>query len=286
MIRTLLATALALAALAPVGARAQQAGCGGPEKACETAMGSYHITLPDGPGPHPVLMFLHGYGGSGASLVRDTGTSRHANEKGYAYIAPNALARPGGTRAAWSFHPIFHSHRDERAFFREVLNDAQRRFGIDPSRAVLSGFSIGGSMASYIACNHPGDFTAYAPVAGSLWRPHPESCQGPVRLLHTHGWRDKTVPLEGRVLRQTEQGDFSQGDVFAVLLLWRAVNGCTNYRADSFQTDDYFWRRVWDRCKPGTALELALFDGGHGVPRGWSNLVFSWLDGLDPPPTQ
>ena len=39
---------------------------------------------------------------------------------------------------------------------------------------------------------------AYAPVAGSFWRPHPdmEACAGPVDLLHTHGWRDKTVPLD------------------------------------------------------------------------------------------
>lgn len=269
--------ALALAVLVSSPA---QAGCGDTKMACKTAMGSYHITLPKGDGPYPVMMFLHGYGGNGAALVRNSGTSRQANARGYAYIAPNAIKRPGGGRAAWAFHPDFHDHRDERAFFQEILQDATERFNIDPQKAVLAGFSIGGSMASYIACNHPDDFFAYAPVAGSFWRPHPQSCAGPVRLLHTHGWRDKTVPLEGRVLRQTGKGTFAQGDVFNSMLLWRQVNGCSNYRADRFRTDEYYWLRVWDHCKPGTALEFAMFDGGHGVPRGWAKLVFDWLETL------
>jgi polyhydroxybutyrate depolymerase len=25
-------------------------------------------------------------------------------------------------------------------------------------------------------------------------------------------------------------------------------------------------------------LELALFDGGHGVPRGWSGLALDWFE--------
>ena len=88
---------------------------------------------------------------------------------------------------------------------------------------VLGGFSIGGSMTSYLACAAPEAFDAYLPVSGGFWRPHPTECVGPVRLLHTHGWTDTTVPLEGCVVRVEDINDpngFVQGDIFYTLGMW------------------------------------------------------------------
>ncbi|WP_297777139.1 PHB depolymerase family esterase [uncultured Roseovarius sp.] len=256
--------------------------CGDPDTPCETATGSYHIALPEGPGPHPVLVFLHGYGGRGGPMVEGA-TARDATARGYAYIAPNGLIRPARTRPSWNFHPDFPGQRDEAAFLQEVMQDAATRFDIDPKRSLLAGFSIGGSLASYIACATPKAFSAYAPVSGSFWRPHPTGCAGPVRLLHAHGWRDEVVPLEGRVIRQVMGRDFAQGDVIHAMGLWRAANGCENHRADRFETTGNYWRRIWTRCTPGSALEFALFDGGHTVPKGWSTLALDWFETLDGP---
>ena len=253
--------------------------CGDPDTPCETATGSYHIALPEGPGPYPVLVFLHGHGGRGGPMVAGE-TAREATARGYAYIAPNGLVRPGRDRPSWNFHPDFPGQRDEAAFLHEVMQDAAARFDVDPKRSLLAGFSIGGSLASYIACATPEAFSAYAPVSGSFWRPHPTVCAGPVRLLHTHGWRDEVVPLEGRVIRQVAGRDFAQGDVFHAMSLWRAANGCEAHRADWFETADGFMRRAWTRCAPGTALQFALFDGGHGVPKGWSTLALDWFEAL------
>lgn len=271
--------AMLVLAMFTAGAGPAQQACGSADTPCETAAGRYHIQVPDTAGPHPAMVFLHGYGGRGGSLLNGS-TAREALSRGYAFIAPDGLVRPGGRRTSWSFHPIFFRYRDEAAFLREVLQDAADRFDIDPGRAVLAGFSIGGSMASYIACETPEDFFAYAPVSGSFWRPHPESCAAPVRLLHTHGWQDRVVPLEGRVIRQVEGRDFAQGDVFRAMQLWRRANRCTGNRPDVTDTNDRFWRRKWTNCAPGSALELALFDGGHGIPRGWSQMVFDWLEEL------
>jgi len=100
-------------------------------------------------------------------------------------------------------------------------------------------------------------------------------------MLHTQGWRDTTVPLEGRVVRGADRNDpeaLIQGDVFHAMRLWRRENECLQIRADRFETDGPFWRRAWERCADGTALELALFDGGHTVPSGWIEMVLPWLD--------
>ena len=94
-----------------------------------------------------------------------------------------------------------------------MLDDAEKRFNIDRDRVLMTGYSIGGSNVSYLACREPEIAAAFAPVAGGFWRPHPEDCAGPVKLLHTHGWRDQTVPLEGRPLGETPNGRVEQGDI-------------------------------------------------------------------------
>lgn len=255
---------------------------------CAVPLGTYRAVLPDTPAPsdgYPALMFFHGAGQSGTQALSNTGMVDAFRSRGWAVIAPDGLPRPDVRNSmGWSFLPstVRIPLRDEMAFTRQVLDDAARRHGIDRGRVLMSGFSIGGSLVWYLACRDPGVAAAYAPVAGAFWRPHPAggSCAGPVRMLHTHGWRDQTVPLEGRPLRG---GAIYQGDVFQGLGLLREANGCDGLRADAYDTDGAFWRRLWTRCTPGSALELALHTGGHSVPVDWATMAIDWFDRLEAP---
>ncbi len=232
-------------------------------------------------------MFLHGWGSTGMGSLGNRRWVPQALAAGWAVIAPNGMPRTGRSGRQWAFHPDWPRARNDIAFLQAVRDNAANRFDLDPDRIALGGFSIGGSMTHYLACAAPDAFAAYIPVAGAFWRPHLEGCNGPVRLLHTHGWRDTTVPLEGRVVRGADALDpnaLIQGDVFFAMQLWRAENGCLQLRGDRFETDGPFWRRSWDRCTPETALELALFDGGHTVPAGWIDIALPWLEKVLPEP--
>lgn len=176
----------------------------------------------------------------------------------------------------WSFRPEGPQQRDELAFAKQVLDDAAARFAIDRSRVLVSGFSIGGALVWYLACREPGLGAAYAPVAGGFWRPHPTACAGPIDLLQTHGWRDRTVPLEGRPLRG---GELHQGDIFEGLQLWRRVNGCTGVRPDTFETGAVFWRRNWTACESGREISLVLHPSDHDdVPKAWAGMAQAWFE--------
>jgi len=252
------------------------ASCGDTENACETESGEYHIELPEVDNP-PLVVFLHGYGGSGAGTMRNRGMVDPLLERGYAVMAPEALERPdrGGTKS-WNFYPGF-GDRDETTFLSDVVADAAARFGIDSDRVVLGGFSAGGFMVNYLACEAPETFSAYVPVSGGFWRPHPEACAGPVRMFHTHGWTDNVVPLEGRLLGG---GRYHQGDIFAGLEIWRIANECVDTKPSGFSTTGQFMRRNWMGCAEGSALEFALFPGGHTVPAGWADMMVDWYEGL------
>lgn len=254
------------------------AGCVVTPTPCMIEQGEYHIELPEtANGAAPAIVFLHGYGSSGEGVLRNRRMVDAVLNRGYALIAPNGTSDEGRDGGSWSFHPDFPKRRDELAFISSVIQDAVDRHNLNPDRILLSGFSIGGSTTSYLACKDPDIASAYAPVGGGFWRPHPTDCAGPVQLLHTHGWRDTTVPLEGRYLRN---GAIAQGDIFHGMDIWRQTNGCDAMRADEFETDGPFWRRKWERCSDGSALEFALFPGGHSIPRGWATMAIDWFEGL------
>ena len=250
---------------------------------CVVADGEYFVATPDGETPDSAVIFIHGFGGSGAGVFRNTGLTNSVLDRGYLLAAPSGLKMPDRNGGSWSFHPDRAQRRDEIAFITSVRDDLIAKHGIDPDKILLSGFSIGGSMTSYLACAAPDSFPAYAPIGGSFWRPHPTGCEGDVRLLHTHGWSDGTVPLEGRLLRGTDINDvgaLAQGDVFHAMEIWRTANDCVHLKADRFDTSGPFWRRAWDRCLPGSALELALFPGGHVIPKGWAKMALDWFENL------
>ena len=96
-------------------------------------------------------------------------------------------------------------------------------------------------------------------------------------MFHTHGWTDNVVPLEGRLLGG---GRFHQGDIFAGLEIWRVANECADTKPSGFSTTGQFMRRNWMGCAEGSALEFALFPGGHTVPNGWADMMVDWYEGL------
>lgn len=267
-------TGAVVAVLAAVWGSAVAAGCGADPGACEADGGSYHIVLPQkSEVSAPVVMFLHGYGGSGAQVLKNKALVNGLTARGYAVIAPEGRRRDGTGPQSWGFGP-FNGGRDEAAFFSSVLAEASDRFGTSPSQTVLAGFSAGAFMVHYLACSDPAAFAAYAPVSGAFWRPQPDHCGGPVRLLQTHGWHDGVVPLEGRLLGG---GRWQQGDVFAGLEVWREANGCSSHAPDKAWSEDGLLRRRWE-CGPGAEVELVLFDGGHKVPKGWAGWMADWFE--------
>jgi len=269
--------AMASAPLAVIAANVSAAECGGTEAPCTIQSGDYHYISPTAPPSargYPVVVMLHGWASSGKAALKNAKAVSPITARGYLFVAPNAVHAASGKRD-WSVRDGQAPRRDELAFLNDVLDDLQKRTTIDRDRLLLTGFSRGGSMVWNLACETPESFTAYAPVAGGFWDPLPESCAGPVRLFHTHGWGDATVPLEGRKLGNS---GLVQGNIFAGLHIWRETNLCASRPAEKRITNGDRWLRAWETCAPDAEVRLILHPGGHSIPAGWADDALDWFE--------
>ena len=242
---------------------------------CQVKGGEYYLAYPkgwDGAAPLSAIIFFHGHNSSGLSPLRSRGLRESFVDRGYLLISPNGVARPNGVRA-WPARPGHGGGRDDIAFTLDVLDDAKSRAPIDAERVIVSGFSAGGSMAWMLGCYAGDRFAAVISVAGALRRPNPdEVCPNPSpRAFQVHGFADKQVPLEGRGIR-----DWHQGDVHETLTLFRASNSCRS-NPDDIAVGEAWRTRHWRTCQGGD-LAYVEHDGGHGLPRGWTNLAVRWFE--------
>lgn len=157
---------------------------------------SYRIDLPSDPARAPVILALHGGGGSADQLARSSGMSKAANRVGYAVIYPEGTGRVATWNGGYCCGAAQRRGLDDAAFLDAVVADAARRFGLDGQRLYATGMSNGAIMAQTYAALRPGRLRAVAGVAGTMdtARFH---IAAPTPLLIIHGTADPMVPYDG-----------------------------------------------------------------------------------------
>ncbi|WP_375229845.1 alpha/beta hydrolase family esterase [Roseobacter sp. S98] len=243
----------------------------GPDTDCMIGDRHYRIAMPeghDGTSPVPAIVFSHGYRGSAAGVMRNGSLRRMVSGLGAALIAVKSGDQD------WVI-PNAPRHMDsdgaeEFAYFGAVLDDAATRFAIDADRVVATGFSAGGMMTWNLACSMSDRFAGFVPISGTFWLEPPETCSAPVAsIIHIHGDADKTVPLMGRKILQTKQGEVAEA-----LEMYRGFGGF-----EPVSEDERYGGLVCDgdANDAGDVMKFCLFEGGHSfrteyVRFGWEQL--------------
>ncbi|MEM6610443.1 MAG: hypothetical protein AAF689_17935 [Pseudomonadota bacterium] len=254
--------------------------CGGAESPCQTADGTYHLRLPsewDGQSALPVLIFFHGHRGTGRPILGNGGLATDFADQGYLLIAPNGASFQGGGPQSYPARAM-EGWRDDVAFTLSVLDEVAGYIPIDRTRIYASGFSAGGSMAWLMACEAGEHLAGMVAVAGALRRPNTTDCAGleGLPILHVHGFADGQVPFEGRAIR-----DWHQGSVWDSLARAVARNGCRTH-PDEIAIEAAFRLRDWNASCAGAPVRLAIHDGGHGLPQGWTALARTFFEAENP----
>jgi polyhydroxybutyrate depolymerase len=273
----ILAFVIVLRSVIPQVASAKDGACGAPETPCMIKGGEYYTSMPMAANEPPAVIWLHGYGRTGKAMIQKPANVEPFVRRGYAVIIPSGQPFPGVGKLDWGVADGYDWTRDDVAFVKAVHADAVNRFDLDPSRILIVGFSRGGSMVWDLACRAPELAKGFAAVAGAFWEPMATDCAAPVHLFHTHGFKDRMVPFEGRNI--TWEGiDFIQGNVMKGVDVWRRENGCMGSAKNSFG-DDGSMQKDWTKCSSGS-IRLRLTKGGHGVPKRWREELLDWFETL------
>ncbi|HVD38704.1 MAG TPA: alpha/beta hydrolase-fold protein [Solirubrobacterales bacterium] len=124
-------------------------------------------------GERPLLVFLHGRGGSD-----ETFTGNEVVFEGLAKLgrrAPIVAFPDGGDHSYW------HDRREGkwgRYVMREVIPTVEKRFGTDPHAVAIGGISMGGFGAYDLALLHPHHFCAVGGHSPALWFDGGETAPG------------------------------------------------------------------------------------------------------------
>lgn len=263
VLRCALAGALLLALIA------RAAASGDPPPLLAIPNGTYRAAEPAGwdrTTPLPLVLYLHGYAQSSGEVMDDAPLVAAVTGTGALLVVPD------GASGGWSHVGSPIQARDDIAFLRAVIADAERRWPIDRRHVIAAGFSVGASMVWDLACHSGAGFSAFLPVSGGFWLPYPERCEsGPVNLRHIHGRDDHTVPMTGRTIRLF----FRQGDILKGFGILRETDRCAA-KPDRTTTEGPLDCEIWSSCSGGGELQLCLHSGDHVIEPEWLRDGIVW----------
>ena len=149
----------------------------------------------------PLVLCMHGRGGTADSFLSLSGMSRVAEERNFIAVFPEAgvyQQRPGGVRNTLLWNGEYEGERiDDVDFLLKVVEDLKARYAIDGSRVYACGQSSGGMMTSTLAQKAPEVFAAVSPWSALVDPDHelvlPEKIEPAVPFLFLFGDRDWLV---------------------------------------------------------------------------------------------
>ena len=237
--------------LAPAAGVVQQLSSGGRQR-------TYRLFVPqgfEGRARLPLVLDLHGSGGTAAAQARTSGFETLAAREG---IIVATLQADGGL---WNV-PVVAARADDVVYVSDVIDHIAGRVCTDLARVYATGFSGGGRMSSLLACRLNTRIAAVAPMAGLRW---PGPCKGrAVPVLALHGLADVQNPYAGHAEGRGAEWLESIPDALAG---WARHNGC---KLDAILDDPPgpLSTMRYEGCNNDADVRLIRIDGlGHSWAR-------------------
>jgi len=160
------------------------------------------VDLSNGEDDVPMVLVVHGFGGSAEAMSAYTGIEAALAEAGVnaVVVYPNGSGADEGSPQSWNaggccpfamYGPV-----DDVSFFTRLISTVEADYSTDPDQVWFVGHSNGGMMGYRLACEIADKVSAIGVAAGALMV---DACapSRPINVLHLHGELDAVVPLDG-----------------------------------------------------------------------------------------
>lgn len=232
----------------------------------------------------PLVLHLHGYGGSSEQIDSYFLLSGHVSSKGFILITPDGTVDEEG-KQFWNSPDCcnkYSSAVNDVAYLEGLIEEAKETLSVDASRIYVIGFSNGGFMAHYLACVLSETVAGIASLAGVTPK-NPSVCfpSSSVGVLQIHGSLDASVPYDGTFYFSSAEESTQR---------WVEQNDCeteatldeTNANYDFFVPGDETVKTQWSTCSSENEVALwTLETSGHGpyLHPDFTPEVLDWLFG-------
>jgi polyhydroxybutyrate depolymerase len=233
---------------------------------------TYHIHLPpQQTDAAPLLLVLHGSGGTGVGTIALTHMNDLADKENFMTVYPDGLSKgwADGRGASNSDQQGV----DDIAFLSQLITTLQAQYTIDSHRVYVTGISNGGFMTQRLGCELADKIAAIVPVVATLSTNQAATCEPsrPLPILYVLGENDPLVPYNGGTVRGDRGTILSAADSLAA---WAKLDGCTGAPTtrtlpDRIQDDTHVSETIYTNCQGGAQVGLySVAGGGHTWPSG------------------
>ncbi|NCB07339.1 MAG: hypothetical protein EOM73_04165, partial [Bacteroidia bacterium] len=150
---------------------------------------------------YPVVLILHGGGGTAKGLIRSTRGrfNQLADQYGFVAVYPNGYGKSWNDGARDTFGVARNLNIDDVGFIRKILDDLSKKMNVDRKNIFACGISNGGFMAQRLAYELSGEIGGIAVIAANLSEVQSEKDfpENPVSVLFINGTADPLVPYNG-----------------------------------------------------------------------------------------
>jgi polyhydroxybutyrate depolymerase len=226
--------------------------------------------------PMPLLIVLHGGGGTGQGMVSLTfgGLNTLADNEKFIVVYPDGIANQWNDGREGNFTVVNREEIDDVGFISALIDHLSQKHKIDIQRIYATGISNGAMMSYRLACEVSNKIAAVAPVCGAMPLDSVSQCSParPISVLVISGTEDRLVPWDGGSVIG------GRGRILSVpdsVKYWVTYNQCSatpviTMEADTDPQDGTRVREeVYGQGKDGTEVILyAIEGGGHTWPGG------------------
>lgn len=215
----------------------------------------------------PLVIMLHGTGGSAAQAERDYGWTEKGQRETFIVVYPEGVQGEGRLKIrTWNAgrccQYAMERNVDDTKFISSLLDHLVSRFPVDESRIYVAGMSNGAMLAYRIACEIPGRFAAIGAVSGTMMVSDPCVPSRAIPVVHIHSDDDTKVPYPGG----KGIGGYCFSPVDSAIQVMKVNNGCSTVTTTEYP--DYRLS-VIKACAEDASIETYLLgDGGHSWAGG------------------
>lgn len=232
-----------------------------------------HVPAPaDSTQPLPLVIALHGGGGTGAAMRRLSGLDTVSDVNGF------VVAYPDGHLKSWAdsrgTSDAERAGVDDVAFISAMIDQLAQMTPVDTQRIYVTGISNGGMMSLRLACALSNKIAGVAPVAANMPLNLSTNCRParPVPIMFVHGNADAFVPRAGGTMTKGSGGQLLS--TTASINFWLRANLCPDTMTavtvlDPANDGTSIYLSKYAGCAPGGDVRFYdVMNGGHTWPGG------------------